>query len=190
MHTITPNLPLVVETVLYFSGTSNLPRQSAEYKVTKRRSTQLNSTRTRQLLQVVGSSPPLALLTNAAHNSFLDSGGYDAEVRLWDLKSQNRQPIQILDEARDAIQCLHIGGSYIVSGSVDGRLRTYDLRMGELRVDFLGRESSALHKMSSHANEALQNLSLPSYPHKMVKQSLHARSTRQYGSWIWARGRC
>lgn len=44
-----------------------------------------------------------------------------------------------LKEARDAIQCLHVGATEIVSGSVDGHVRTYDLRMGELRSDYLGR---------------------------------------------------
>jgi mitogen-activated protein kinase organizer 1 len=61
-------------------------------------------------------------------------------VRLWDLRAHSRQPIQILDEAKDAIQTLHVGASQIISGSVDGNLRVYDLRMGELRTDFLGRE--------------------------------------------------
>ncbi|TFK79655.1 nuclear mRNA splicing protein [Polyporus arcularius HHB13444] len=76
--------------------------------------------------------------------SVLASGSYDSTVRLWDLKSQNRQPIQVLDEARDAVQALHVGGSYIVTGSVDGHVRTYDLRMGELRTDFLGHPVTAI----------------------------------------------
>ena len=53
-------------------------------------------------------------------------------------RSQNRQPIQTLEEARDAVQALHVGRSYICTGSVDGHVRTYDLRMGELRSDFIG----------------------------------------------------
>lgn len=53
-------------------------------------------------------------------------------------RSQTRAPIQTLDEARDAVQAIHVGKSYILTGSVDGHVRTYDLRMGELRTDFLG----------------------------------------------------
>lgn len=34
---------------------------------------------------------------------------------------------------------LHIGGHEIVTGSVDGRMRTYDLRMGMVYVDVVGR---------------------------------------------------
>ena len=38
----------------------------------------------------------------------------------------------------DAIQCLWVGPTYILSGSVDGHFRTYDLRMGEVQADYLG----------------------------------------------------
>ena len=55
--------------------------------------------------------------------------------------SQPRQPIQVLDEARDAVQTMHIGPASIITGSVDGHVRTYDLRKGELRTDYIGRMS-------------------------------------------------
>ncbi|KAN0090994.1 WD40-repeat-containing domain protein [Tylopilus felleus] len=70
--------------------------------------------------------------------SVLASGSYDATIRLWDLRSQSRAPIQVLEEARDAVQALHVGATTILAGSVDGYVRTYDLRMGELRADFVG----------------------------------------------------
>lgn len=56
------------------------------------------------------------------------------------IRAQSRSPIQVLDEARDAIQTLHVGATTIISGSVDGYIRTYDLRKGELRSDFIGRK--------------------------------------------------
>ncbi|KAI1785911.1 nuclear mRNA splicing protein [Ganoderma leucocontextum] len=74
----------------------------------------------------------------------LASGSYDSTVRLWDMRSQNRQAIQTLEEARDAVQALHVGRSYICTGSVDGHVRTYDLRMGELRSDFIGTPVTAV----------------------------------------------
>jgi mitogen-activated protein kinase organizer 1 len=55
------------------------------------------------------------------------------------LSAQNRQPIQALEEARDSVQALYVGSSRIMSGSVDGHVRTYDLRKGELRADYIGR---------------------------------------------------
>lgn len=54
-------------------------------------------------------------------------------------RSQSRAPIQVLEEARDAVQALHIDATSIIAGSVDGYVRTYDLRKGELRADFVGR---------------------------------------------------
>lgn len=60
------------------------------------------------------------------------------------LSSQNRQAIQVLEESRDAVQTLHVGNGIIMAGSVDGHVRTYDLRMGELRSDYIGRESTPM----------------------------------------------
>ena len=56
-------------------------------------------------------------------------------------RAQSRQAIQSLEEAKDAIQTLHVGPTYMMTGSVDGHVRTYDLRKGELRTDFIGRTS-------------------------------------------------
>lgn len=67
-------------------------------------------------------------------------GSFDATVRLWDCKSPSTKPIQIFEEAKDSVSTLHVAGHEIVVGSVDGRMRTYDLRMGIVYVDVIGRE--------------------------------------------------
>ena len=71
--------------------------------------------------------------------SVVVSGSYDATVRLWDCKSQSTKPIQVLEEARDSVSSLHVVGHEIVTGSVDGKMRVYDLRMGMIYVDTIGR---------------------------------------------------
>ncbi|KAI9822593.1 MAG: hypothetical protein M1827_000312 [Pycnora praestabilis] len=68
--------------------------------------------------------------------SVLVTGSFD--VRLWDCKSQATQPIQIFKESGDNVSSLHVVGHEIVTGSVDGRMRLYDLRMGQVYVDVLG----------------------------------------------------
>lgn len=47
-------------------------------------------------------------------------------------RSQNSQPIQMLEDVRDAFQALHVDRSYICTGPVDGHVRTYHLWTGEL----------------------------------------------------------
>lgn len=69
------------------------------------------------------------------------SGSYDATVRLWDCKSQSTKAIQVLEEARDSVSSLHVAGHEIVTGSVDGSMRIYDLRMGMIYEDVIGRMS-------------------------------------------------
>ena len=62
-------------------------------------------------------------------------------MRLWDCKSQSTKPIQVLEEARDSVSTLQVVGHEICTGSVDGRVRVYDLRMGMVYVDVVGRMS-------------------------------------------------
>uniref|UniRef100_A0A8C6U9J9 WD repeat domain-containing protein 83 n=1 Tax=Neogobius melanostomus TaxID=47308 RepID=A0A8C6U9J9_9GOBI len=64
-------------------------------------------------------------------------GSIDGTVRCWDVRSRRNEPIQILDEARDGISSLKVAQHELLTGSVDGRVRRYDLRMGQLHVDFL-----------------------------------------------------
>jgi mitogen-activated protein kinase organizer 1 len=77
------------------------------------------------------------------------SGSFDSTVRIWDSKSGSTKPIQVLAEAKDSISCVLInsGGSEIVTGSVDGKVRYYDVRMGQLDVDVLGAPVTSLAAM-------------------------------------------
>jgi len=73
-------------------------------------------------------------------DSVIVSGSYDATVKFWDCKSQSVKPIQVLEEARDSVSSLHVVGYEIVTGSVDGKMRLYDLRMGMKFEDVIGRK--------------------------------------------------
>ncbi|KAL2054346.1 hypothetical protein ABVK25_005487 [Lepraria finkii] len=48
------------------------------------------------------------------------------------------KPVQVLEEAKDSVSSLHVVGHEIVTGSVDERMRIYDLRMGMVFVDVIG----------------------------------------------------
>lgn len=64
-------------------------------------------------------------------------------------------PIQVLEDAKDSITSVQIKNHEIITGSVDGRLRTYDLRAGHLSTDVVGRTG-----FFSHSNHRPDYLSL------------------------------
>ena len=68
------------------------------------------------------------------------SGSFDATVRVWDAKSAAPKPVQVFEDARDSVSCVAVAGWEIVAGSVDGRVRCYDVRMGVVYTDVVGRE--------------------------------------------------
>ncbi|KAL8849571.1 MAG: hypothetical protein Q9221_005445 [Calogaya cf. arnoldii] len=78
--------------------------------------------------------------------SVVVSGSFDATVRLWDCKSQSTKPIQVFEDSKDSVSSLHVLGHEIVTGSVDGKLRLYDLRMGMVYVDTIGHPITSVHQ--------------------------------------------
>jgi len=68
-------------------------------------------------------------------SSVILSASFDGNVRLWDVKSKSRDPIQILNDARDSVTSLAVSEHEIITGSLDNRVRKYDLRMGCLSTD-------------------------------------------------------
>jgi len=72
------------------------------------------------------------------------SASYDATVRIWDGRSRSMEPIQILPEAKDSVTDIHLAQkdndnlqrpTIIRTSSVDGVVRTYDLRKGLVTFD-------------------------------------------------------
>jgi len=74
----------------------------------------------------------------------LVSGGYDKTTKIWDIRSRNFEPIQVLCDAKDSISSIFIAQYEIVTGSIDKHVRTYDIRIGQLRTDAIGKPVSAV----------------------------------------------
>lgn len=74
------------------------------------------------------------------------SGSFDASVRCWDLRSNGWKPIMVLEEAGDSVSSVVVpeGAAEIVAGSVDGRVRGYDVRMGRVVSDVIGAAVTSL----------------------------------------------
>jgi mitogen-activated protein kinase organizer 1 len=85
-----------------------------------------------------------AVSFGGADDSLLVSGGFDTTVRIWDTKSNSNRPVQVLTDAKDAVTAIVVRASEIVAGSVDGRVRSYDVRMGRTVTDVIGASITSL----------------------------------------------
>jgi mitogen-activated protein kinase organizer 1 len=67
--------------------------------------------------------------------SLIFTGSYDKNLHIWDLRSQTRDPIQTLTDFRDSVTSIALTRTDIIASSVDGSVRIYDLRMGQMHCD-------------------------------------------------------
>lgn len=81
------------------------------------------------------------------------TGSYDKTLCVWDLKSNMREPIQTLSEFRDSVTSVTTTRNQIIASSVDGAIRVYDIRMGELHTDELN--YPVTHMQLSHDQKCL-----------------------------------
>ena len=73
-----------------------------------------------------------------AECSVLVSGSYDRTVRCWDMRSRNTHPIQIITGSADSVSSVAMTAHEILSSSIDGQVRVYDMRAGRVSRDELG----------------------------------------------------
>lgn len=71
-------------------------------------------------------------------SSMVVSGSRDNSVMLWDVRSKAFEPVQCLGEAKDSISSVRISDHEILSSSFDGKIRRYDIRVGEMYADYMG----------------------------------------------------
>ncbi|KAL7645356.1 UNVERIFIED_CONTAM: hypothetical protein RMT77_003742 [Armadillidium vulgare] len=66
------------------------------------------------------------------------SSSVDGSVRIWDLRSRSKEPIQILEEAKDSVTSVSVSGHEILTSSLDCYSRVYDIRNGKLTSNCIG----------------------------------------------------
>eukprot|EP00730_Choanoeca_flexa_P019245 TRINITY_DN9394_c0_g1_i2.p1 TRINITY_DN9394_c0_g1~~TRINITY_DN9394_c0_g1_i2.p1 ORF type:complete len:306 (+),score=61.90 TRINITY_DN9394_c0_g1_i2:2-919(+) len=81
------------------------------------------------------------------------SASYDASVKCWDLRSNDRDPVQVMNEAKDSVPSICLSDHEILAGSVDGFVRCYDMRVGQMRKDAMGDPVTSV--TFSHDNNCL-----------------------------------
>ncbi|CAI9281645.1 unnamed protein product [Lactuca saligna] len=57
------------------------------------------------------------------------SAGYDRSLRAWDYRSHSTEPIRIIDTFLDNVMSICLTKIEIIAGSVDGIVRTFDIRI-------------------------------------------------------------
>jgi len=67
------------------------------------------------------------------------SASYDKTVKLWDLRARTFTPIQTMDDFTDSVSGIQVRDAEIYTSCIDGCTRVYDVRLGKLIVDNVGR---------------------------------------------------
>lgn len=89
---------------------------------------------------------------------------------LWDMRASTRDPLQTLKDATSSITSLTIppDSVQIIAGSMDGHIRAYDIRMGQMTEDLVGCEfltaSSSSVRIADHTAPVTAVVPSPSSP--------------------------
>ena len=77
-------------------------------------------------------------------DGIIGTGSFDGTVKIWDFKSNSYKPIMTLDDAKDAVTDVAVHDAEILATSVDGRVRSYDIRTGMCQADVIGAPCTSL----------------------------------------------
>uniref|UniRef100_A0A1B0D179 WD repeat domain-containing protein 83 n=1 Tax=Phlebotomus papatasi TaxID=29031 RepID=A0A1B0D179_PHLPP len=65
------------------------------------------------------------------------SGSRDNTVMCWDMRVPKMEPVQVMNEAKDSVIEVIVANHRIIAASLDGSVRQYDIRAGEVITDSL-----------------------------------------------------
>jgi len=74
---------------------------------------------------------------SAEGDAVLATASYDKTVKIWDNRSHVKDAMQTLSEFTDSVTSVVMTDHQIIAGCVDGKLRTFDIRAGQLIVDHI-----------------------------------------------------
>jgi mitogen-activated protein kinase organizer 1 len=78
------------------------------------------------------------------YSSVIVSAGYDRSMRVWACRSQSTAPIQVMDTFLDSVMSVCLTKTEIIGASVDGTVRTFDIRIGREISDDLGQSVNCI----------------------------------------------
>lgn len=55
----------------------------------------------------------------------------------WDIRTRKQEPVQVLNDAKDCITSIVINDHEIITSSLDGCIRHYDIRAGQLTCELI-----------------------------------------------------
>jgi len=106
----------------------------------------------------------VAMMQQPDADAVLATASYDATVCLWDGRSHSHRPIQVLNQAKDSVTAVYILDDQTVrTASVDGCVRTYDIRRGVVQCDDYGSPITSLAFPSNNRQDP--------HPHNCVAVS-------------------
>lgn len=116
------------------------------------------------------------------------TASYDQTIKCWDLRAANsHEPIQVLNQFKDSVTTVRYSDGLIYGGSVDGTVRTFDMRQGCVYIDHMGTPvvdiCPAVDNLSYFATclqSKLRYIDLPSS--KQLKEYQGAHSHHHYKS--------
>lgn len=102
-------------------------------------------------------------------DTVLFTASNDKTVKCWDLRAQNsnRDPIETLEGSTDSVTAIARTSNAIVTASVDGAVRVYDLRKGCMQTDFIS--SDPITSLTISADERLYLVSCLETPSRRAE---------------------
>lgn len=97
----------------------------------------------KKILKIFHSKGPLRTVERISENLII-SGGNDSNVKIWDTRFSSSKCVQELRDHKDSISCIKWKPYQIISSSIDGSVKSRDIRSGLQREDIYSSPCTSL----------------------------------------------